>query len=177
MFLRRLATALLLVAGALPAQQSSDTAMGLFPFLVGNMDGLFCQIGTADYCAQSNREKFIILQIESPEALENVEEIAAVEGFDILLFGPGDFSHLIGKPGQVNDPQVVAARKRVAAAAVKHGKFAMMPAMLDTRANLEEEGWRAFTVAADVITLGFGFKEKVEAFNKAETRVSKRLYE
>jgi len=49
--------------------------------------------------------------------------------------------------------------------------------MLDTRANLEEEGWRAFTVAADVITLGFGFKEKVVAFNKAETSVSKRLYE
>lgn len=151
--------------------------LGRRPIDGGNMDGLFCQISTADYCEQSNREKFIILQIESPEALENVEEIAAVEGFDFLLFGPGDFSHLIGKPGQVNDPQVVAARKRVAAAAVKHGKFAMMPAMLDSRANLESEGWRAFTVGADVITLGFGFKEKVEAFNKAETSVSKRLYE
>lgn len=141
--------------------------LGRRPIDGGNMDGLFCQVSTAAYCEQSNREKFIILQIESPEALENVEEIAAVSGFDILLFGPGDFSHLIGRPGDVNHPDVVAARKRVAAAAVKHGKFAMMPAMLDTRSNLEAEGWRAFTVGADVITLGSGFNQRVADFHSA----------
>jgi 4-hydroxy-2-oxoheptanedioate aldolase len=151
--------------------------LGRRPIDGGNMDGLFCQVPTADYCEQANRERFLIFQIESPEALENVEEIAAVPGFDILLFGPGDFSHLIGKPGQVNDPQVVAARKRVASAAVKHGKFAMMPAMLDTRAALEEEGWRAFTVGADVLTLGFGFQQKIAEFHKAGNSVSQRLYE
>lgn len=151
--------------------------LGRRPIDGGNVDGLFCQIPTADYCEQANRERFLIFQIESPEALENVEAIAAVPGFDILLFGPGDFSHLIGKPGQVNDPQVVAARKRVAAAAVKHGKFAMMPAMLDSRENLEAEGWRAFTVGADVITLGMGFKQKVEDFKAASTKAGSKLYE
>lgn len=141
--------------------------LGRRPIDGGNMDGLFCQIPTADYCAQANAERFLIFQIESPEALENVDEIAAVPGFDILLFGPGDFSHLIGRPGDVNHPDVVAARKRVAAAAVKNGKFAMMPAMLDTRAALEEEGWRAFTVGADVITIGNGFNQRVADFQSA----------
>ena len=58
----------------------------------GNMDGAFCQIPLADYAHQNNNERFVILQIESPEALEQVEAIAAVPGFDMLLFGAGDFS-------------------------------------------------------------------------------------
>jgi 4-hydroxy-2-oxoheptanedioate aldolase len=147
------------------------TPLGRRPMDGGNMDGLFCQVPTADYCKHSNAERFLIFQIESPEALENVEEIAAVPGFDILLFGPGDFSHLLGRPGEVNHPEVVAARKRVAAAAVKNGKFAMMPAMLDTRENLEAEGWRAFTVSADVIALGTTFNERVQSFKGAASSV------
>lgn len=39
-----------------------------------------------EYLKHGNTEKLLILQIESPEALANVEEIAAVPGFDILLF-------------------------------------------------------------------------------------------
>jgi len=88
----------------------------------GNADGRYCQIPTAEYMAHSNSEQLLIFQIESPEALENVEAIAAVPGYEMLLFGPGDFSHQIGKPGQIDAPEVVAARKRVGAAARKEGK-------------------------------------------------------
>jgi len=83
----------------------------------GNPDGRYCQIPVADYMAHSNSERLLIFQIESPEALENVEAIAAVPGYEMLLFGPGDFSHLTGKAGQVSAPEVVAARQRVGAAA------------------------------------------------------------
>jgi 4-hydroxy-2-oxoheptanedioate aldolase len=141
--------------------------LGRRPLDGGNMDGLFCQIPTVEYCAHGNAERFLIFQIESPEALENVEEIAAVPGFDILLFGPGDFSHAIGRPGEVKHPEVVAARQRVAAAAKAHGKYGMMPAMLDTRAALEAEGWNAFTVGADVVALGNVFRERVQSFMDA----------
>jgi len=48
----------------------------------------------------------------------------------MLLFGPGDFSHLIGKPGQMSAPEVVAARKRVGAAGKKHGKFVMASGLM-----------------------------------------------
>ena len=82
----------------------------------------------------------------------------------MLLFGPGDFSHLIGKPGQVNAPEVVAARKRVGAVARKHGKFVMAPGMLAPRAVLEEEGYRVFNLGADVLGLGEYFKAKLAAF-------------
>ena len=120
----------------------------------GNVDGAYCQIPLADYIAHSNSERVLIFQIESPEALENVEAIAAIPGFDGLLFGPGDFSHLLGRPGEINHPEVVAARKRVAAVAKAHGKFTMSAGMIAPRAVLEAEGYRVFNLGADVIGIG-----------------------
>lgn len=131
----------------------------------GNVDGLYCQIPMADYLAHSNRERLLIFQIESPEALENVEAIAAVPGFEVLLFGPGDFSHLIGKAGQAGAPEVVAARRRVAAAARKHGKYMMAPGFMAPRAELEAEGFRIFNLGADVLGLGEYLKARVAEFN------------
>lgn len=143
----------------------------------GNVDGVYCQIPLADYLAHSNRERVLIFQIESPQALENVEEIAAVPGFDALLFGPGDFSHLLGKPGAINDPEVVAARKRVGAAARAHGKFAMSPGMLAPRAVLEKEGYQVFNLGADVLGLGQYFKERLAAFqNETPATKNKSVY-
>ena len=144
----------------------------------GNVDGIYCLIPLADYIQHSNTERVLIFQIESPQALENVEKIAAVPGFDFLLFGPGDFSHLIGKPGQVNDPEVVAARRRVAAAAKANGKFLMAPGMMASRAVLEEEGFRAFNLGADVIGIGQYCKDRMAAFqNEAPMVKSKSVYQ
>jgi 4-hydroxy-2-oxoheptanedioate aldolase len=133
----------------------------------GNVDGKYCQIPLAEYITHSNTERMLIFQIESPEALENVDAIAAVPGFDMLLFGPGDFSHLIGKPGEINHPTVVAARKKVAAAARKYGKFAMVPGMLASKSVLEEEGFQCFNLGADVLGLAEYFQKKVAAFKEA----------
>jgi 4-hydroxy-2-oxoheptanedioate aldolase len=138
--------------------------LGRRPVDGGNPDGRYCQIPVAEYITHSNTERLLIFQIESPEALENVEAIAAVPGYEMLLFGPGDFSHLIGKPGQLNAPEVVAARKRVGAAARKHKKYAMAPGMLAPRAELEAEGYHIFTLGADVLGLNDYFKAKLKAF-------------
>jgi 4-hydroxy-2-oxoheptanedioate aldolase len=143
--------------------------LGRRPMDGGNVDGRYCQIPIAEYMAHSNSERLLIFQIESPEALENVEAIAAVPGYEMLLFGPGDFSHLIGKPGQINAPEVVAARKRVGAVARKHGKFVMAPGMMAPRAVLEAEGYRVFTLGADVLGLGDYFRTQMAAFDSAVT--------
>lgn len=127
----------------------------------GNIDGDFCMTSTEDYIRQSNEERIVILQIESPEALGVVEQIAGVPGFDGLLFGPGDFSHRIGKVGQINDSAVVAARKRVAAAAVRNGKFAMTAGLIAPLPTLVEEGYRLIGVGADVVTLGRGLRDRL----------------
>ncbi|MES2692688.1 MAG: aldolase/citrate lyase family protein [Verrucomicrobiota bacterium] len=132
----------------------------------GNIDGQFCLVPMEEYLHHSNTERMVVLQIESPEALEHVEAIAAVPGFDLLLFGPGDFSHRIGKPGKLDDPQVVAARKRVAAAARAHGKYAMTAGLIAPFPTLVEEGYRLFGIGADVVGLSGYVKQRLELVQK-----------
>ena len=150
--------------------------LGRRPIDGGNVDGAFCMIPTAEYIAQCNAEQFIILQIESPQALENVEAIAAVPGFDGLLFGAGDFSHLIGKAGQINSPETTAARKRVAAAARANGKFAMTPGLIAPWETQAAEGYNVFSLGADVVGIGDYFRSKVAEFAKLPLTQNASVY-
>jgi len=133
----------------------------------GNAEGKFCAVDVKDYIGNNLRERFIIMQIESPEALENLEEILAVPGFDMVCFGPGDFAHLIGKPGQVKAPEVVAARRRIAHLARKHGKYAMAAGMFESRDMLEGEGHSLFSLGADVLGLADYVRTSVRNFTSA----------
>jgi len=127
--------------------------IGRRPVDGGNADGAYCGIDFNEYLRQANEQRFIILQIEDPEPLEELDEIAAVEGYDMLLFGPGDFSHGIGKPGQWDAPEIADARRRVAVAALAHGKFAGTVGGPDNLDELVEMGYRFVNVGADVIAL------------------------
>lgn len=139
--------------------------LGTRPIDGGNVDGQFCRASAEAYLENGNREKFIILQIESPEGLENIESIAAVEGFDILHFGPGDFCHRIGQFGNPDHPTARAARARIAQAARKHGKFAMSQPIASLR-ELEAEGYHLFSVGADVAGLNEYMDAKLAHFNR-----------
>lgn len=70
-----------------------------------------------------NDNTLLICMIESRAALENVEEIAAVPGVDILHIGSNDLSSDMGIVGELTHPQVKAAFERVVAACHKHGKI------------------------------------------------------
>lgn len=76
----------------------------------------------SDYTEQANRETLLTVQIETPEALENVEAIAAVDGVDVLFLGPGDLSLRLGCTPAVEDPVMLTVQRRIAAACRQHGK-------------------------------------------------------
>ena len=63
----------------------------------------------SDHFRHANTQVGVILQIETPTALANLEAIAAVPGVDALFLGPGDLSGTMGLPGQVGHPDVQAA--------------------------------------------------------------------
>src|SRR3954470_17982795 len=65
-----------------------------------------------------------VIQIETPEAIKNIDEIAAVDGADVLFVGPTDLSYNMGIRDQLESPQFTEALKKVSAAAQKHGKAA-----------------------------------------------------
>jgi 4-hydroxy-2-oxoheptanedioate aldolase len=71
-----------------------------------------------------NQRVIGVIQVESPEAVANANEVAAIDGVDVLFVGPTDLSHSMGLPGQFDDPAFVGALRSVVAAADAHGKAA-----------------------------------------------------
>jgi 4-hydroxy-2-oxoheptanedioate aldolase len=138
--------------------------VGRRPLDGGNTDGAYCQIPSLDYLRQANEERFVIVQIEDPEPLAELDEIAAVEGIDMLFFGPADFSHSIGVPYQFHHPDVVGARRKILEAALRHGKHAGTVANGDNVQELADMGFRFLNIGADVVYLVEGFKRAAEAF-------------
>ena len=78
----------------------------------------------AEVLAQSGRETVVIAQIEEPEALRNVESIAATDGIDGLFLGPSDMSVSMGY-SDANSEELLAALKRTGDAALASGKAYM----------------------------------------------------
>jgi 4-hydroxy-2-oxoheptanedioate aldolase len=86
------------------------------------MDGGFWVKKPLDYPQQANRETFLIVQIETPLAVETSEEIAAIEGVDVLFVGPGDLSLRLGCKGTLQEPKLRAALDTTIKACVKYNK-------------------------------------------------------
>ncbi|RJG20886.1 aldolase/citrate lyase family protein [Massilia cavernae] len=62
-----------------------------------------------DYPKVCEDELCVLVQVETPHALSNIEAIAAVEGVDGIFIGPGDLSAAMGHIGNPKHPEVVAA--------------------------------------------------------------------
>jgi 4-hydroxy-2-oxoheptanedioate aldolase len=82
-------------------------------------NGFYLQNSPA-YPAAANAETLLIVQIETPEAVANVERIAAIPGIDGLFLGPGDLSLRLHCPADWTHPLMSAAEDAVAAAAARH---------------------------------------------------------
>ncbi len=70
-----------------------------------------------------NRNTLVVCMIESREGLENVDEIAAVEGVDVLHVGANDLLFDLGKPRAYGGPEITDAMNKILAAGKKHGKY------------------------------------------------------
>jgi 4-hydroxy-2-oxoheptanedioate aldolase len=106
----------------------------------------------ADYHDHANDEILVIAQIETNEALENLDEILTVPGLDAVYVGPSDLSLAMGhqpRQGQ-NDAPVVAAKKRIVEACKRHG----VPAGIHNQTaeaalSMVAEGYQFVTIASD----------------------------
>lgn len=73
--------------------------------------------------AELNRATLIAVMLETPEAVARADEIAAVDGVDIVMIGTNDLALAMGHPQQFGHPDVVKAYETVAAACKRHGKY------------------------------------------------------
>ena len=135
--------------------------IGRRPIDGGNADGKYCLVSAADYIKQANEERFVVVQIEDPEPVAELEEICALPGIDMIFFGPADFAQGIGDPTGSN-PEVDRVRRLVAQTARKHGKFAGTVGGAANFDALVEMGYTFISTGADVVALWKYYRDLVE---------------
>lgn len=105
----------------------------------------------ATYFATANENTLCIAQIESAEAIANVDEIAAISQIDGLFIGCGDLAMSLNTPGQVDSPPMRDAIAKVLAACRRHGKLPGIFAYeLDLARRYLAEGFHFVAVGNDI---------------------------
>lgn len=102
-----------------------------------------------------NDATLLVCMIETVEGLSNVEEIAKVDGVDVLHVGCNDLLSDMGKPGAFGDPMMIAAVEKVMAAAKANGKFSGLGGDRDIerQARFIRAGVRFMTTQSDIAFL------------------------
>ncbi len=134
-------------------------------------DADFYLADSIEHVKHANREVFLVLQIEDKEAVECIDEIAAVPGFDLFFVGPGDLTLSYGVPMQTNHPLIQAAYDAVAEAAGKHGKWWGTPtATPDAAQKVLDRGGRMITAGSDHVALVNGLRTSFDSFSQVSIR-------
>jgi 4-hydroxy-2-oxoheptanedioate aldolase len=156
-----------------------------------NADAPYCCMPMKPYLKMANEETLVIIQIESPRALDKVEAIAKVPGVDVLMIGPGDLSVLAGIPYEFDHPFMTDAIKRVAKVAKDAGIHWGMPSgSPEHTCKLLDLGGRFICHGADIImvkrgleqiqqsysALGFTFDNRIAAMTAELEKSSENLY-
>ena len=99
---------------------------------------------------RADDEILVIAQIESAASVKVVDEIAAVDGVDVLFIGPRDLSHDLGVPGDVTAPVFVQALETVLAAGKRHGKACGLLVNDGAAAATRiQQGWTFVAIGSD----------------------------
>lgn len=127
--------------------------VGRRPVDGGNADGAYGLTDFVEYSRFVNENRFVIAQIEDPEAMSELDGICAVEGIDMLFFGAADYSHALGIPNQIDDPQVDDARRKIAECAKRHGKLAGVIGSPELFEEYREMGYNLINIGVDVFAM------------------------
>lgn len=120
-----------------------------------------------DYLAKANENILTICQIESATAVENIEEICAVEGLDCVFIGVNDLSGSIGKLEQSDCPEVRALIERAEKAILRSGKImGTIPSAGASLQQLVDAGYRFIIGPHEVALLRDAARDAVSEFRK-----------
>src|SRR5689334_1715118 len=115
------------------------------------------KLSTGDAVKALNAANLTVVMLETPTAIANAEEIAAVPGIDVLLIGSNDLCAEMGIPGDFGSDRLAEAYRTMITACRKHGKFpgmagvyneAIMPRYIEMGARFILSGQDAAFLAA-----------------------------
>lgn len=118
-----------------------------------------------EFTERANRENFVLVQIETAQAVEAVEAIAAIDGVDMLFVGPSDLSQALGVIGDFTHPRCLEALDKVSAACIAHGKqWGAVTPNPDYATMLIEKGCTLISPTNDVALVTGGLKRVKENY-------------
>lgn len=123
-----------------------------------------------DYKEWLKKSSVVIIQIEHIDAVNNIDEILSTSGIDAFMIGPYDLSGSLGKPGELDAPEVEAALKIVLSAAERHQvpagyhTVASCPKLAEKKAR---EGYRFLAFGVDSIFMGDNVRGAMKTLKEA----------
>jgi 4-hydroxy-2-oxoheptanedioate aldolase len=139
--------------------------VGIRGFFGGNVETDFGNIAMASHVANANRDRWVAIQIETPEAVEIADKIAATDGVDWLFVGQADLSVTLGVPGNFLHPKCIDALKRVGSACKDNGKaWGTLSRDLEHAVRCRELGCQLFSIFGDSDCLRAGLEALEQRF-------------
>jgi 4-hydroxy-2-oxoheptanedioate aldolase len=103
-----------------------------------------------EYVQRANRETLVVIQIETQDAVDAIDEYLTIDDIDVLFLGPTDLSQSLGHPGDLRHPDVLAAMDRVADAVVGSGTtLGIYAGTVDMTKEWLDRGARYFTTSLE----------------------------
>lgn len=117
-----------------------------------------------DYYKAANRQIGVIVQLETPAAVHQLEDIAAVEGVDAIFLGPADLSGAMGHVGNLTHPAVMDLMTQAAQRCKTLGKpVGTVGGTADVVAQYRAAGYTFVAIASDLGLLMRGAQAAVAA--------------
>ena len=119
------------------------------------------------YIKYANQETAVVLQAESSEAVDNINDIVNLKGIDAILIGPYDLSASLGKPGEIDHPVVQAAINKIIKtcqnAKLAMGFFGVTP---ESVLPYKQKGFTLLTIGMDTAFLINAAQEMLSKMKK-----------
>ena len=125
-----------------------------------------------NYLQHANADMGVIVQLETPQALQQLEAIAAIDGVDALFIGPADLSAAMGHLGQLTHPAVLEQMSRAVKRAKDAGKpIGTLGAAPEIVAQYRAIGFDFVAISSDLSLLVRGAQLAISALRTQETSI------
>ena len=129
----------------------------------------FMDVSWDDYLPAANAETCVVVQIESPAGIANLDAIAAVDGVDVVFAGPSDLSASLGVIGQLRHPKVQAFLAEFPQRAGACGKAAGIALQgVDAARQAYDQGYRFINLGSFGVMGTQGLTAALEQVRAAE---------
>jgi 4-hydroxy-2-oxoheptanedioate aldolase len=120
-----------------------------------------------EYFRYANDNTLLVYQVETKEMVDQIEELCKIDLVDVLFIGPGDLSQSLGRPGQMDAPEVEDAIKYVCEVGLAHNKIVGTIVIDPSRfRKYIDMGMLYMSIGTDMILFNRAIKDTAQSFEQ-----------